>query len=168
MMDGVSNMDYPVWKKKMDPEVYIFYSTSRWDYQKFTDRSSVDRTLVQFSKTPIFISDTFFSGTPAIHFCPGIGAKDTLMWMLKTDDGCPIATIFHILELFHSLIKLRMGIQYGHMSILKVTCFIFIFTIMDIFMYITNQVLGFSYHQNLRQKNWTGQFWAYGTLFNPF
>ena len=29
MMNGVSNMDYPVWKKKMDPEVYIFYSTAR-------------------------------------------------------------------------------------------------------------------------------------------
>ena len=29
MMDGVSNMDYPVWKKKMEPEVYIFYSTAR-------------------------------------------------------------------------------------------------------------------------------------------
>ena len=34
--------------------------------------------------------DTIFSGTPAIHFWPEIGAKDALMWMLKTDDGCPI------------------------------------------------------------------------------
>ena len=53
MMDGVSNMDYPVWKKKMDPEVYIFYSTARWDYQKFTDRSSVDRTGHQTTDRPI-------------------------------------------------------------------------------------------------------------------
>ena len=36
------------------------------------------------------ISDAFFSGTAAIHFWPEIGAKDALMWMLKTDDGCPI------------------------------------------------------------------------------
>ena len=33
---------------------------------------------------------TFFSGNPVIHFWPEIGSKDALMWMLKTDDGCPI------------------------------------------------------------------------------
>ena len=36
------------------------------------------------------MSDTFFSGNPVIHFWPEIGAKDALMWMMKTDDGCPI------------------------------------------------------------------------------
>ena len=36
------------------------------------------------------IYDTFFSGNSVIHFWPEIGAKDALMWMMKTDDGCPI------------------------------------------------------------------------------
>ena len=36
------------------------------------------------------MSDTFFSGNPVIHFWPEIGSKDALMWMMKTDDGCPI------------------------------------------------------------------------------
>ena len=30
LIDGQSNMNYPVWKKKMDPEVYIYYSDLRW------------------------------------------------------------------------------------------------------------------------------------------
>ena len=29
IMDGQYNMDYPVWKKKIEPEVYIYYSTLR-------------------------------------------------------------------------------------------------------------------------------------------
>ena len=51
-----------------------------------TGLQTTDRTIFKYS----FMPDTFFSGNHVIHFWPEIGAKDALMWMMKTDDGCPI------------------------------------------------------------------------------